>query len=145
MRHRRTIVPASVVLLLILSGCTKNPNTVPTPAPIQVASATNALAQALDSAVPPLIAARETGKLTEQELAVAFRIMESMGGAVLKINAELRSTDSWEAQKVKILGIISSTGLPYLSAQLPPEARAILLVSITAWNSIAAAVGGPTL
>jgi predicted outer membrane protein len=147
MRHNRKIAaPVLLVLALLLAGCAaQNPSTVPTPPPIQVASATNALAQALKSSVQPLIAAREAGSISEADLQVAFSIMETMGVGVKKINAELASTDPWEVQKLKILTIVSSAGLPYFAAKLPPNARLIILVAITTWNSIAVQVGGPTL
>jgi ABC-type siderophore export system fused ATPase/permease subunit len=92
-----------------------------------------------------LIAARQNGEISEADLQTAFSIMEVMGASIKKINAETVTVDTWEVQKQKILVIVSSAGLPYLSAKLPPTARVIITLAITTWNSIAVAVGGPTI
>jgi hypothetical protein len=134
------------VLILLLVGCApKNPNTVPTPAPIQVANSINTLAQSVDAATAALIAARDQGKISQVDLTTAFNVIKVIADVGKKLNAELRSADPWKTQKVKMLKMITVANLPELLDSLPPNARAIMMACLTLFDSIYTAVGGPTL
>jgi cell division FtsZ-interacting protein ZapD len=137
-------LPLALILTFILAGCVKN-NPTPTPAPIQMADSVNALAQTVDAATTGLISARDAGKLSQEDLAIAFRVIGAISITGKQINAELRSIDTWELQKAKILQIIVDSGLAELSKELSPNARAIMLACLTLYNSISTGFGGPTL
>jgi hypothetical protein len=147
MRNRRTIVPASVVIILLLaSGCApKNPNAVPTPAPIQVANSVNALAQSVDAATAALIAARDQGKLSQADLNIAFKVITAVSSTGKYLNAELRSADTWDVQKIRMRNIVVASGLAELSKQLPPNARVLMAAVLATFNSISTGFGGPTI
>lgn len=133
-----------LTVILILAGCIKN-NPTPTPPPIQVAQSIDALAQSLNAATTGLIAARDAGELSQEDLTAAFNVITPIAKAGMAINVELRSSDTWDIQKVKILGIVTSSGVSEAARHLPPNARAIMLAAITLFNSISVAVGGPSI
>lgn len=143
LRGRRRLAP--LLLLLLVVGCQKNPTTTPTPPPIQVANSVNALAQSLNAATSGFIAARDAGELSQTDLTAAFNVITPIANAGKLINAELRSSDTWEVQKVKILGIVTGSGAAEAARHLPPNARAIMVAAITLFNSISVAVGGPSI
>jgi hypothetical protein len=62
-----------------------------------------------------------------------------------QINVELRSTDLWPAQRVKILTIVSGAGLGTLKAHISPGAQLLVISLVTLANQISSAVGGPTI
>ena len=143
-RHSKRLAP--ILLVLMLAGCAaKNPNTVPTPPPIQVANSVNMLAQTLDAATTGLIAARDGGQLSQEDLTTAFKIVTRLVAVGKEINVELRSPNTWPVQKTKILSAIVTAGLPALSAQLSPNAKIILQASLALFNEISQGVGGPSV
>ena len=134
----------ALILSLVLAGCIKN-NPTPTPPPIQVANSINTLAQTLNAATSGLIAARDAGELSQADLTAAFNVITPIANAGKAINVELRSSDTWEIQKVKVLGIVTGSGAAEAARHLPPNARAIMTAAITLFNSISTAVGGPSI
>ena len=135
---------ALIVCALLITGCP--PTTGPTtPPPIQVANSINTLAQSLNAATSGLIAARDAGELSQADLTAAFNVITPIANAGKLINNELRSSDTWEIQKVKILGIVTGSGAAEAARHLPPNARAIMVAAITLFNSISTAVGGPSI
>jgi hypothetical protein len=111
-----------------------------TPPQIQVANSVNLLAQSLNAATTMLIAARDNGKLSQVDLNSAFSVFTILSVTGKQINAELRSTDSWDIQKGNILRVI--TGLTAVTSKLPPNAKAIIQVSLAFFNEISLGVGG---
>lgn len=144
---RRVLMPpALVILLLLATGCPpKNPNTVPTPPPIQVANSVNALAQSLDAATSGLIASRDAGKLSQADLSTSFAVITTLTTAGKQINAELRSTEGWDVQKGNVLRIITRSSLAAISTKLPPTARVIMQAALALFNVVSTAVGGPAI
>ena len=61
------------------------------------------------------------------------------------VNAELRSLDTWEVQRVKILQIVSASGLGTLKAHISPAGQVIVSSLVIIVNQILTAVGGPTI
>jgi cell division FtsZ-interacting protein ZapD len=144
-RFRRRLAPLAIVVSLLLVGSCRKQTTIQTPPPVQVANSINALAQSVDAATSALIAARDAGKLPQADLNSAFRVITSIAATGKQLNAELRSTDTWEVQKTKMRQIIVASGVASISSSLPPNARAIMLVALTTFNAISAGVGGPIL
>ena len=150
--HSRPVAALlAAVAVLTLSGCaassTQNPVTPPAPTPpqITVANAVNALAQTLDAAVTALQAARTNGKISAADVAAAEKVAAIIATAGKSINAELRSVDTWEVQKLKILQIVTSSGITGALANVPPAACAILTAGVALFNPIAQTVGGPVI
>src|ERR1700690_2727058 len=101
---------------IVLTGCPgSTPSTstpaAPTPPQITVANAVNALAQAVDGAVTSAIAARDAGKVDQADVEAIESFAAAIATAGKQVNAELRSADTWEVQKGKILQIVSGSGL----------------------------------
>lgn len=134
---------------LLLTGCasTSTPTTpaAPTPPQITVASSVNALAQAVDGAVNATIAARNAGKVSAADAAA----IESFCGVIATtgkaVDLELRSTDTWAVQKVKILTTVTGAGLGTLKAHISPTAQLLVASLVALANQISSAVGGPTI
>ena len=124
MNHKQRTAALAVVLALALVGCGAKA-TAPTPPQITVATANNALAQALDAATIGLIAARDAGTISQANLTDAFAVIKPIATPGPKVNAELRSKDSWTMQKISIGIIAAQAGLDPLMAKLSPNARAI--------------------
>jgi outer membrane murein-binding lipoprotein Lpp len=144
--QRRIVVPFSVILVLLLAGCAaQNHNTVPTPAPIQVASDINKLAQVTNAAATSLRAALNQGKISQAEFNIAARVGIAISATGKKLNADLRSTDTWDVQKVKMRNDVIASGLAEIAKQLSPTARTIMAVCLSTFNAISTAVGGPVL
>jgi len=135
---------------LVLTGCpastpsTSTPAT-PTPPQITVANAVNALAQAVDGAVSSAIAARDAGKVDQADVVAIEGYCKAVALAGKAVDAELRSADTWEVQRVKILTIVSQAGLGTLKAQISPAAQVTVSTLVIIVNQILSAVGGPTL
>ena len=110
-----------------------------------MANSINTLAQTLNAATSGLIAARDAGELSQADLTAAFNVITPIANAGKAINVELRSSDTWEIQKVKVLGIVTGSGAAEAARHLPPNARAIMLAAITLFNSISTTVGGPSI
>lgn len=154
MNTLRRIAPlfALLVVALVSLGCPPStPTTVPpapvvaTPPQITVANAVNALAQAVDGAVTSAIAARDAGKADASDVAA----IESFAAAIARtgklVNAELRSPDSWEVQRVKILQIVAGSGLGALKAHISPGAQLLVSSLVLLVNEVLTAVGVPTI
>ena len=142
---RRRLVPLAIVFSLLLAGSCRKQTAIQTPPPVQMASSINALAQSVDAATSALIAARDAGKLSQPDLNIAFKVIVAISTTGKQLNAELRSTDTWEVQKTKMRQIVVASGIAATSSSLPPNARAIILVALTTFNAISAGVGGPIL
>ena len=145
------IQSALCVSVLWLGGCAaSNPSpvatpTVPTPPQITVASAVNALAQAVDGAVSSTIAARNAGKVSAADASAieGFTVQISITGKA--IDAELRSVDTWDVQRGKILTMVTGAGLTTLKAHISPGAQLFVSSLVALGNQISTAVGGPTI
>jgi type IV pilus biogenesis protein CpaD/CtpE len=143
---KRLTIPAALILALLLVGCAaKNPNTVPTPAPIQVANSINLLAQSADAATSALIAARDQGKLSQADLNIARKVLVPLAVVIKQLNAELLSADPWDVQKTKMRQYVVSSGVAEFAKQLSPTARSIMLTCLTTFNAVSAGLGGPTI
>ena len=147
MRHtKRIAVPVALVLALLMAGCVKYGTApVPTPPPIQVANSINLLAQSADAATSALIAARDSGKLSQADLNIARKVLVPLAVAIKQLNAELLSADPWDVQKTKMRQYVIASGVAEVAKQLPPTARAIMLTCLTTFNAVSAGVGGPTI
>jgi hypothetical protein len=105
----------------------------------------NALAQAVDGAVTSAIAARDAGKVDQSDVVAIEAYCKVVAVTGKSVNAELRSPDAWEVQRVKILQIVSSAGLGTLKAHIPPGAQLLVSSLVVLVNQISSAVGGPAL
>jgi PBP1b-binding outer membrane lipoprotein LpoB len=134
------------VLALLLVGCAaQNPTAVPTPAPIQVASDINKIAQSVDAATTAIIAARDQGKMSQADANIGLRVAIVIATTDKQLNAELRSTDSWDTQKIRMRQIVTAAGLAEISKQLPPTARQLLQACLNLFNTLSAGFGGPII
>lgn len=135
---------------IVLTGCpasTPTTSTPPAPTPLQitVANAVNALAQAVDGAVTTAIAARDQGKVDQADAAAIESYCKVIALTGKSVNAELRSPDTWEVQRVKILQIVSASGLGTLKAHISPAGQLLVSSLVVLVNEISSSVGGPTL
>lgn len=143
-RHTKHLAP--ILLVLMLAGCAaRNPATVPTPPPIQAANALNELAQVTNAAAVTLRAALNEGKLSQADFNIAAKVGIAVSDTGKDLNAELRSPDNWDTQKLRMRNIIISSGLAELAKVLPPTARAIMATCLATFNVVSATVGGPIL
>ena len=149
----RRIAPVFALLAaaVLLCGCPPTTPTstpvavVATPPQITVANAVNALAQAVDGAVTSSIAARDAGKVSQADLTAIEGFCSVIATTGKQINVELRSTDAWPDQKIKILTIVSSAGLGTLKAHISPGAGVMVVSLVEIANQISTAVGGPII
>jgi len=154
MNTLRRIAPLLLLLVLglVSLGCPPStPTTVPptpvvaAPPQITVANAVNALAQAVDGTVVSAIAARDAGKVDASDVAAIESFAAAIARAGKSVNVELRSPDSWEVQRVKILQIVASSGLGTLKAHISPGAQQLVSFLVLLVNEVLSAVGGPTI
>jgi len=139
-----------MVGLVCLTGCPASTPTTTTPVAvtppqITVANAVNSLAQAVDGAVTTAIAARDAGKVDQSDVAAIEVFCKAVATTGKQVDAELRSTDDWATQKVKILTLASKSGLATLKAHISPAAQVTVSAVVIIVNQILAAVGGPTI
>ena len=134
---------------LVFTSCAKQTDTgtpaSPTPPQITIANAVNALAQAVDGAVTTAIAARDQGKVDQADVAAIESYCKTIALTGKAVNAELRSPDTWEVQRVKILQIVSASGLGTLKAHISPAAQVLVSSLVVLVNEISSSVGGPIL
>ena len=150
MTRIRFLLLIPLMACLVLTGCpastpTTSTPVAPTPPQITVANAVNALAQAVDGAVTSSIAARDQGKLAQTDLTAIEELCKVIATTGKQVNVELRSTDTWATQKVKILTIVSGAGLGTLKAHISPGAQVLVVSLVEIANEISSAVGGPTI
>ena len=152
MRHYFTLhcLMCAAAFMLALVSCTPTNNApqtpaAPTPPQVRAANDVNALAQALDAAITALRSARDSGKLSAGDVANAEKVAAIIATAGKQIDAELRSSDSWDVQKQSILKTVSSASLKNTLAALPSGAAQYLSAAVALFNSISQTVGGPTL
>jgi hypothetical protein len=105
----------------------------------------NALAQAVDGAVTSAIAARDAGKVDQADVVAIESYCKTIALTGKAVNAELRSADTWEVQRVKILQIVSASGLGTLKAHISPVAQVLVSSLVVLVNEISSSVGGPTI
>ena len=65
--------------------------------------------------------------------------------AMKKVDAEIRSADTWAVQRVQILQIVGSLGLGEVKAHVSPAAQVLIATVVLVVNQISSAVGGPTI
>jgi hypothetical protein len=158
--HKHTTIRASLVIsvalcgagFMTLAGCAASgPATSPgtpsapasTPPQIQVANSVNVLAQAVDGAVTAAIAARDQGKCSQADLDAIEAFATELANTGKQIDAELRSTDAWPAQKTKILQTIAWGSLITLKGRISPSSQVLVSSLVVIFNQISSAVGGP--
>ena len=149
-RIRFTPLIFLLAVLLAFAGCAaKNTTTsvpaAPTPAQIITAKAVDGLAQAVDGAVTAAIAARDAGKVSQVDLNAIENLSVAIAMAGKQVDAELRSSDTWEVQKVKIMGIVAGAGLGELKAHISPAAQLLVSSLVVVVNQVLTDVGGPTI
>jgi hypothetical protein len=148
---RIRFLPLLILACLLLTACppSTSPTTTtpasPTPPQITVANAVNALAQAVDGAVTSSIAARDAGKVSQADVTAIEGFCTVIATTGKQVNAELRSVDTWPAQKVKIMSIVSTAGLGTLKSHISPGAQFLVVSLVEIANEISSAVGGPTI
>jgi hypothetical protein len=146
---KRSLIALLALSTLLFVSCAKNSNpdvpTAPTPPQIKVSSAALALAESLDATTTGLIAARDQGKISQADLAIAYHVITVVATTGKDINAVLRSPDDWATQKRTIYQIIVTAGIQGTVKKLPPNAAIILQASLALFNEISAGVGGPTI
>jgi hypothetical protein len=148
---RAALLPLMIVALLISPGCattsngTGQPPSAPTPPQVTVANAVNALAQAVDGAVTSAIAARDQGKVSQADLDTIEAFAAATANTGKQVDAELRSSDAWAAQKTKILQAVTAGGLTTLKGRISPGSQIFVSSLVVLVNQISSAVGGPVL
>lgn len=135
----------SMALIAALVGCASNTATPSTPAPVQVATFSKTLADALNAANQSVMAFRNAGSITQAETVQIQNIILLAAGAGKAMDAELNSADPWATQKTKIIQIWTSAGITAASAHLSPTAAASLNAVVVVVNEIMTALGGPQL
>jgi len=145
-----------LLLPLMLVGCAKTtttPPTAPTPPQITVSNAVAAFASATDAASHALVAAQANGTISPADFGTAKAVLTAAANAGIKIDAELRSTDTWcttsvliaGCQQAAVLSILQGAGLSALYAHISTNAQVVVAGVLTAANAVSAAFGGPTL
>jgi hypothetical protein len=105
----------------------------------------NALAQAVDGAVTSAIAARDAGKVDQADVVAIESFCKVIATTGKQVDAELRSADTWEVQRVKILALVSQSSLGTLKAHISPGAQVLVSSLVVLVNQISTNVGGPTI
>jgi len=150
MDFRRNFSVLLVMVLIVGAGCatkvTQGPVTpTTTPPQVQVANAVNTLAQALDAAATAIQAAQQQGKVSSADAVIASKVIITAATTGKTIDAELKTSDDWPTMKTKILQAITQAGLQAAVANVPASAKPYMVAAITAYNTIASTVGGPTI
>jgi hypothetical protein len=141
----------SILILLTFVACTPQTSSTstpvaPTPPQIKVTQDMAVLKNGLATALTALQAARSNGSLSAADVSnLEKKLIAPMALAGKAIDAEVLTADDWPTMRAKIVAIITRASVAGAGAVLPANAQAILAVSIAAWNSIAASVGGPTI
>ena len=113
MRHRKLIIPASLVLALLLVGCAKNANTVPQTPFQKVALYNGVLAESNHAATDAAIALQKSGTLTVSQTLLFLNYTERVATASKAIAVLQQSSGDWPtvAAQIKILlGAVSPPG-----------------------------------
>ena len=89
---------------LVFTSCAKQTDTgtpaSPTPPQITVANSVGAFLAACDGAVTTSIAARDAGKVDAADVRSIENVCRSGAVAMKKVDAELRTADTWAVQRV---------------------------------------------
>jgi hypothetical protein len=135
--------------LVFTNGCAKTTTTgTPTgvtPPQITVANSVGAFLAACDGAVTTSIAARDAGKVDAADVRTIENVCRSGAVAMKKVDAELRTADTWAVQRVQILQIVAGLGLGEVKAHVSPAAQVLIATVVLVVNQISSAVGGPTI
>lgn len=149
MIYKRAFQSVLVSLLLFaFVACQKNtaPGVPPpTPANVQMAGLSKALADGIVVASKTVISLRDSGKITQAETVTVQNYILVAANAGKAMNAELVSTDDWPTQRNKIIQLWTATGLTAAKAQLSTTAGLVLDTVISVVNQIMTAIGGPTI
>jgi len=150
MTKRKQLFSLAVICLL-LGGCAASTTTtgttpaVPTPPQVTVTNAIAVVAQANDAMVHAVIAARDAGTVSQADCSTVESIATAVSNAGLAMNAELTSSDTWAAQKTKLIALLQAAGLYGLQSKISPALYAVVVALITAANQLSVSLGGPTI
>ena len=134
---------------LVFTSCAKQTATgtpaSPTPPQITVANSVGAFLAACDGAVTTAIAARDAGKVDASDVRSIENVCRAGAVAMKKVDAELRTADTWAVQRVQILQIVAGLGLGEVKAHVSPAAQVLIATVVLVVNQISSALGGPTI
>ena len=139
-----------VACLVLLTGCpASTPSTstpaAPTPPQITVANSVGAFLAACDGAVTTSIAARDAGKVDASDVREIENVCRAGAVSMKKVDAEIRSADTWAVQRTQIVQIVAALGLGEVKAHVSPAAQVLIATVVLVVNQISSAVGGPTI
>src|ERR1017187_4205170 len=134
---------------IVLTGCpastpTTSTPAAPTPPQITVANSVGAFLAGCDGAVTTSIAARDAGKVDAADVRTIEDVCRASAVSRKKVDAEIRSADTWAVQRVQIAQIVAALGLGEVKAHVSPAAQVIIATVVLVVNQISSAVGGPT-
>lgn len=143
--NRAFLVP----IALFLAGCAATSTSTTAPAPptppqITVANSMLALSHATSGAVDALIACRQQSKCSADDVTAGENVIQAIATAGKQIDAELVSSDTWAMQQTAILKIVAASGLAQLKAKVSPTTQLLIASLVTIFDTVSAAVGGPT-
>jgi len=145
MKLQRSKLSALVLVLIMTSCAAKNSTTPSTPANVQMASLSKALADALSTASKSVITLRDNGTISQKETLDVQGYILVAANSGKQMDAQLVSASDWPTQKAAIIKIWTTAGLSTAKSQLSPTAGVILDTIINVVNQILAAVGGPAI
>lgn len=148
---RIRFLPLLFLACLVFTSCTPKTTTTvvtppaPTPPQIVVANSVGAFVAACDGAVSTSIAARDAGKVDAGDVRSIENVCRAGAVSMKKVDAEIRSADTWAVQRVQIVQIVAALGLGEVNAHVSPAAQVLIATVVLVVNQISSAVGGPTI
>ena len=147
---RIRFLPLLFLVCLVLTSCAPQTTTVgtpaaPTPPQITVANSVGAFLAACDGAVTTSIAARDAGKVDASDVREIENVCRAGAVSMKKVDAEIRSADTWAVQRIQIVQIVAALGLGEVKAHVSPAAQVLIATVVLVVNQISSAVGGPTI
>lgn len=137
------------MVCLVFTSCAKQTGTgtpaSPTPPQITVANSVGAFLAACDGAVTTSIAARDAGKVDASDVREIENVCRAGAVSMKKVDAEIRSADTWAVQRTQIVQIVAALGLGEVKAHVSPAAQVLIATVVLVVNQISSAVGGPTI
>jgi hypothetical protein len=137
MWRSRNVIPIVLLMLLALS-CSQRTGVSPPPqAPqVTVVNYSNLLSESLATASTMVLAAHDGGRLSVESVRAVNKVIAATIASNKRVRAILLSSEAWDAQRVKIISEIVSSGVRESAKHLPSEVQPFLEASLTLLEQI---------